>query len=63
MKTGCLVEGFDFLPSVHLGWYYWNGKRHYYWGASWLFWYVTTLSEFEWEKEYNYDNEVVRGDV
>lgn len=63
-RFGRLVESINFLPCIHLSWYYYNGKRHYYWGASWLFWYFVSIKGFEWEKkEYNYDNEMVRGDV
>lgn len=51
MRFGRLVESFDFLPTINLGWYVWKGKRHFYWGVSWLFWYATTLDEFEWEKD------------
>lgn len=50
MKAGKLVEEFTFLPSITLSWYWWNNKRHYYLGAAWLFWYITTLNKFAWDE-------------
>lgn len=50
MEAGRVIEGFEFLPSISLGWYYWNNRRHYYLSAAWLFWYITTLKKFEWNE-------------
>lgn len=51
MRYGRLIESFNLLPTINIGWYRYKGKRHYYFGASWLFWYISTLDNFEWEKE------------
>lgn len=49
MKIEKITEGFEFLPTISLNWYWWKDKKHYYLTISWLFWYFTTLKKFEWE--------------
>lgn len=50
MRIGIINEGFALLPHVNINWYHYENKRHYYVQCAWLFWYLSTLGKFAWEK-------------
>lgn len=46
-----IFEGISLLPGIEIRWYQWKNKRHYYIVFHWLFWYWSSLKDFEWNKE------------
>lgn len=51
MRIMRIIECFSVIPGIDICWYTWKNKRHYYVTFHWLFWYLSSLKEFEWNKK------------